>query len=157
MGKTLLIKVPYLQIFEAMQKTAAKYFPLGLGYISSYMKSKGHDALILDPEMQGLSEQDIEAIIEKEKPNIIGLSSATPNFSMACKMAKRLKAVSDAVIVYGGIHASTFQERIIEGHAEFDILVYGEGEETMVELEETLERSGMIPEELKKIRLLKPS
>ena len=63
--KTLLIKVPYLQIFEAMQKTAAKYFPLGLGYISSYMKSKRQDVLLLDPEIQGIQEKDLEEIKQK--------------------------------------------------------------------------------------------
>lgn len=149
--KTLLIKVPYLQIFEAMQKTAAKYFPLGLGYISSYMKSKGLDVLILDPEIQGISEEELIEIILREKPGIIGLSSVTPNFSMACKMAKKFKNITDAVIVYGGIHASTFPEQIIRNHAEFDILVYGEGEETMAELATALTNGNISAETLSKI------
>lgn len=150
--KTLLIKVPYMQIFEAMQKTAARYFPLGLGYISSYMKSKGHDVLILDPEMQGITEDGLYDIINREDPGIIGLSSVTPNFSLACRMAKKIKSVSDAVIVYGGIHASTFSDRIIQNHPEFDIVVYGEGEETMAELAEVIRSNSYSPERLKQIK-----
>lgn len=150
--KTLLIKVPYLQIFEAMQKTAAKYFPLGLGYISSYMKSKGHDVLLLDPEIQGISESDLEDIIQKEDPKIIGLSSVTPNFSLACRMAKKIKKITDAVIIYGGIHASTFPQEIVQLHPEFDIVAYGEGEETMAELADTLDGSSYSIEKLKMIK-----
>ena len=150
--KTLLIKVPYMQIFEAMQKTAAKYFPLGLGYISSYMKSKGHDVLIVDPEMQGITDSDLDEIIKKEKPTIIGLSSVTPNFSLACKMAVRFKKISDAVIVFGGIHASTYSDRIIQQHPEFDIVAFGEGEESMTEIADALKENRYSPEELKKIK-----
>lgn len=150
--KTLLIKVPYMQIFEAMQKTAARYFPLGLGYISSYMKSKGHDVLIVDPEMQGITESELDQIIERECPGIVGLSSVTPNFSLACKMAKRIKSISDAVVVYGGIHASTFSDRILQNHPEFDIVVYGEGEETMAELAEALKDNNYSPGRLKQIK-----
>ncbi len=150
--KTLLIKVPYLQIFEAMQKTAAKYFPLGLGYISSYMKSKGHDVLIVDPEMQGISDSDLDEIIKRENPGIIGLSSVTPNFSMACKMAKRFKSMTDAVVVYGGVHASTFSDRILKNHSEFDIIVFGEGEETMTELADVIKEGCCSPDKLKNIK-----
>ncbi|KPK00264.1 MAG: hypothetical protein AMK71_08545 [Nitrospira bacterium SG8_35_4] len=141
-----------MQIFEAMQKTAARYFPLGLGYISSYMKSKGHDVLIVDPEMQGITESDLHEIIKQENPGIVGLSSVTPNFSLACKMAKKIKSISGAVVVYGGIHASTFAERIIEHHPEFDIVVYGEGEETMSELASMIENNKFSHDKLKSIK-----
>lgn len=99
-----------------------------------------------------MSESDLEKIIKEQKPGIIGLSSVTPNFSMACKMAKKLKTITDAVIIYGGIHASTFPDRIIKNHPEFDIVVHGEGEQTMTELADTMEREELQPDNLKNIR-----
>lgn len=135
-----------------MQKTAAKYFPLGIGYISSYMKSKGHEVRLLDPEIQGLNEKELEEIITRENPGLIGLSSVTPNFSLACKMAKKIKSYSNAIIIYGGIHASTFPEKIIKNHSEFDLVVFGEGEETMAELAGILDLHGFNTEKLQGIK-----
>lgn len=114
------------------------------------MKSKGQEALILDSQIQGLSEEDLGNIIKQNNPDIIGLSSVTPNFPMACRIAKKLKTISDAVIFYGGIHASTFREKIIKRHAEFDIIVYGKGEVTMTALAETLDRSDFSTDSSKK-------
>ncbi len=137
---TMLIKVPYLQVFEQHHQTAARYYPLGVGYISAYMKSQGHDVSLYDPEIQGLSDEVMLDRIANEKPKLIGLSSATPSFSRAMRMATAIRRVSDAVIVYGGVHASTFPEKVLEHNPQLDVTVVGEGEVTMTELATLVER-----------------
>lgn len=145
---TFLIKVPYLQVFEQHHKTAARYFPLGIGYMSSYMKARGQDVQLWDPEIQGISDDEMVDIIARERPRVVGLSSATPSFSRACRMAKKIRQASDAIIVFGGVHASTFPEQTLEFNEQFDITAFGEGEQTMAELAEVLHTDGMDPHAL---------
>ncbi|MFT5433196.1 MAG: anaerobic magnesium-protoporphyrin IX monomethyl ester cyclase [Myxococcota bacterium] len=148
---TYLIKVPYLQVFEQHHKTAARYFPLGIGYMSSYMKSRGLDVTLFDPEIQGISDDEMVAIIARDKPTIVGLSSATPSFSRACRMAQKIRDASDCVIVFGGVHASTFPEQTLEYNPQFDVTAFGEGEQTMAELAEVIHAHGLDADALRTV------
>lgn len=145
---TFLIKVPYLQVFEQHHKTAARYYPLGIGYMSSWMKARGQDVQLWDPEIQGISDDEMVDIIARERPKVVGLSSATPSFSRACRMAAKIREACDAWIVYGGVHASTFPENTLEHNPQFDVTAFGEGEQTMAELAEVLHTRGYDPHAL---------
>lgn len=81
--KIVLIKAPYLQIFGPMQKSAPRYFPLGLGYIAAALQQAGHDVVFLDPEIQGLSDAACMQRLQSERPALVGIGCATPNFTAA--------------------------------------------------------------------------
>jgi radical SAM superfamily enzyme YgiQ (UPF0313 family) len=142
-AKIILIAPPYLDLYGKISRAAGRYFPLGLAYIASYLKTYGnHDVLMYEPEAQGLSYADISEIIKKEAPDVIGLTSSTPNFPRALELARIARDVSGARIVLGGVHASAIPEFIIENYHELiDCVVVGEGEETMLELVDAF-RSG---------------
>ncbi|MFH1309489.1 MAG: radical SAM protein [Candidatus Omnitrophota bacterium] len=133
--KILLISAPYVDYYGPIKLASGRYFPLGLGYIASYLRRKSHEVLLCEPEAQGLSYKMIHDIFFREKPDVIGISSATPNFYNAVKLAKLAKTATTAVVVYGGAHASAIPEFIVQKYGEyFDYLVVGEGEETLGEL-----------------------
>jgi anaerobic magnesium-protoporphyrin IX monomethyl ester cyclase len=68
-----------------------------------------------------------------EKPRIVGFSVLTLNCGRAYDLASRIKAVDpEALIVFGGIHPTVAPEEVLS-HA-VDVLVRGEGEETLREL-----------------------
>jgi anaerobic magnesium-protoporphyrin IX monomethyl ester cyclase len=150
--KVVLIKAPYLQIFGPMQKSAPRYFPLGLGYIAAALRQAGHDVVFLDPEIQGLTDHDLIQRIQIEHPTLVGIGCATPNFMVAHHLAQQIKRVLDVVTVLGGIHASSVPREILEHHPEFDVLVVGEGEETIVELAATIASHGLDPQHLASIK-----
>ena len=143
--KIVLIKAPSLQIFGPMRKSAPRYFPLGLGYIAAALQQAGHDVVFLDPEIQGLSDQALMQRLQREHPTLVGIGCATPNFIVAQQLAQQIKHHLDVVTVLGGIHASSVPREILAHHPEFDVLVVGEGEETIVELTATIASHGLDP------------
>jgi radical SAM superfamily enzyme YgiQ (UPF0313 family) len=88
-----------------------------------------------EPEAQGLTYDDLGSIIERERPDVVGLTCSTPNFPRAVRIAEMVKARSGALVVLGGVHASALPEFIVRRYAHaIDVVVVGEGEETMLDL-----------------------
>jgi anaerobic magnesium-protoporphyrin IX monomethyl ester cyclase len=150
--KVVLIKAPYLQIFGPMRQSAPRYFPLGLGYIAAALRAAGHEVVFLDPEIQGLSDADLIQRLQAEAPTFVGIGCATPNFNVAHQLAERIKRTLQVVTVLGGIHASSVPREILEHHPEFDVLVIGEGEETVIELAAVIDVYGLVPQHLAGIK-----
>lgn len=96
--------------------------PLGILYISAYLKKYGYNPEIID--LAG----------KKEIPNIdadiIGISAVTPQYPLALKILNELKKRTDALFVIGGSHATCSPETT----KDFDISVIGEGENAMLNI-----------------------
>ncbi|MCL4455824.1 MAG: B12-binding domain-containing radical SAM protein [Nitrospirae bacterium] len=136
MAKILLLSPPYIELYGNLKKAAGRYFPLGLGYIASYLRTYGHHNVeMYEPEAQGLSYDDIAAIIKRFMPDIIGITCSTPNFLRAVELARVCKRYADSKVVIGGVHVSAVPEFIMEEYSDcIDCIVIGEGEKTMLEL-----------------------
>ncbi len=146
MAKVILISPPYIDLYGRLNKAAGRYFPLGLGYIASFLRKYGsHSVQIYEPEAQSLSHTDLEKIIRDNSPDIVGLTCSTPNFFRAIRLARAVKNNSDAKIIIGGVHASALPEFIAENYPELiDCVVVGEGEITMLELVRAYENNQSI-------------
>ncbi len=133
------IKEEVTGIFE---KAAGITMPLSLGYLAAYLKQYGYpDIHILDNWLDKLSDDQIRDKIKKINPDIIGISTTTPNYSNAVSITKIAKELNPKVkIVYGGAHVTYFQEKILEVRPEIDAICVGEGEQTMLELVKAWEK-----------------
>ncbi len=75
MARIILISPPYVDLYGKLNKAAGRYFPLGLGYIASYLRKYGrHDVRIFEPEAQGLTYNDLADQLRKNFPDVIGLT-----------------------------------------------------------------------------------
>lgn len=135
MIRVLLISPPYIDLYGGIKSAAGLYFPLGLGYLASFLRQHGVEVSLYEPEAQRLNGDAIRGIFAREQPDVIGITSATPNFHNAIELAKTAKAVCGAKIVLGGIHASALPSFIAQRYRDyFDYVVVGEGEQTLLEL-----------------------
>lgn len=78
--------------------------------------------------------QELDILIKLIKdldPILIGISFRSTFFKLAAKITAEIKATSDALVVWGGIHPTIRPQQCIE-HA--DIVCIGEGENAIVEL-----------------------
>lgn len=131
----VLIQTPYFNDYGPIRKAAGTYFPLGLGYISSYVRAHGHKVLFLDPNIQPLTQKDIVTFVQSATPLLVGISFMTPQFYAAKTLAASLKlGCPDIPVVLGGAHPSVLPKRTLEEIPEADFVVYGEGEQTILEL-----------------------
>jgi anaerobic magnesium-protoporphyrin IX monomethyl ester cyclase len=131
----VLIQAPYIEDYGPMRKAAGVYYPLGIAYISSCAKEKGYDVHFIDPNVQTLSQNEIVEKVRRLNPVLVGVSFMTPQFFTAKTIVDSLKqGIPDVSIVLGGAHPSVLKEKTLEEIPSADFVVFGEGEETTVEL-----------------------
>jgi radical SAM superfamily enzyme YgiQ (UPF0313 family) len=109
--------------------------PLGVLYIASVLREDGHDASVLDADVDGLTiEETVERILAS-RPDLVGLSLMTPQLMPALAVAAALKARRPALpIVLGGAHIDSTEEDVFQMADCFDAAIYNEGEMPLKEI-----------------------
>lgn len=131
----VLVQAPYFEDYGPMRKAAGTYFPVGLGYISSFLKQCGYKTALFDPNVQDLHMDQIVDSIYREKPACVGISFMTPQFFWTRDFARVLKKASPEIpIVLGGAHPSALPEQTLLDIPNADYVIFGEGEQTTIEL-----------------------
>lgn len=141
--KIALISPAWTTVFGPFSKIgtqAANFPPLGLCYLASLAREKGHEVKVIDAEVEMLGTERIADIISDFSPDLIGISSTTPMFHIARALAERLKKVSKAPIAVGGPHVSYYKEKVFDEN--FDFLCVGESESYFNEFLNCLEKGG---------------
>jgi len=118
----------------AGKKLASSVPPLGLLYIASFLKNNGIETDFIDNDLERNSLSQLSAIIKNYKPDIIGITAVTAEFSETLTLARMCKSISGALLVIGGPHASGVYGEILDKYREFDIVVRGEGEFPFLDL-----------------------
>lgn len=123
--------------------------PMGLLYLASYLRKYGFAIKIyelgqFDPKEAfiegkkikfGLSRAQIQKLIREEKPKIVGITSMfSVYYQDVAEIASLVKIVDPAIqVILGGNHASSYWNHILK-NKNIDVVVIGEGEETLLEL-----------------------
>ena len=108
--------------------------PLGIGYLSSYLKSKGSDVKIIDGLNRNLSEDEI--LHECNNADIIGISILSAYLPESISIAKKLKLLKKIVVIGGPYVSAMGKGSLLETNADYAIL--GEGEISFYELIEAI-------------------
>ncbi len=107
-----------------------QYPPLGMGYIASYLR-KYHGTQRIKI-VERLFEYNINTLVKRYKPDIVGISSTTQEYNTACEIAAELKKIDrNILVVVGGHHISSVPNSLAK---DIDIGVIGEAEETFTEI-----------------------
>ena len=139
----ILIQAPYFEDYGPMKKAAGVYFPLGIGYISSYVRRHEYSVRFIDPNVQSFTGEQIAEEVAEASPLLVGISFMTPQFFTARNIVDAIKRrVPEARIVLGGAHPSVMPHRTLAEIPGADFVVAGEGEETTLELLEALRGGG---------------
>ncbi len=102
-------------------------FPLGLGYIAA-ISERHAETRVID---MNVDKTGIVQAVKEFMPDIIGITSTSPVFPEAKRIASTIRSVSSARIIIGGVHATFRPDEALE---EADIAVRGEGEFTFEEI-----------------------
>lgn len=132
--KLLLIN-PYFGQGESEETEGATNSPpLGLGFLGTYIKDKTNwEVEIVDPVPQGLSQNQV--LKKVKKADIVGLSCFADTRFYCFDFAKKVKKKNPkCLLVVGGPHTFVMDEEILKHYPFIDILVRGEGEETLLEI-----------------------
>jgi radical SAM superfamily enzyme YgiQ (UPF0313 family) len=119
-------------------KVMRPYPPLGILYISSYLKSRGFDVSVFDTTFQSMA--DFEARVAAERPPVVGIYTNMMTKFNVLKMMAICKQ-HGATVVLGGPEPPYYAGQYLAHGA--DIVVRGEGELTLEELLPHLARRGL--------------
>lgn len=116
--------------------------PLGLAYIASALRNVGHRVSALDLNVSGLNHSRIAGIIQRERPDVVGISAMTETITNGLAVAQTIKAVApETIVVMGGAHPTILPFEVLAEDA-VDYVVVGDGERSMVELVSALDGDG---------------
>jgi radical SAM superfamily enzyme YgiQ (UPF0313 family) len=116
--------------------------PLGLLYIGAVLEKEGYEVSIVPADIQKLSWQKIRKEIRDYNPDVVGVTSTTENRFQSFKLIKQAKkALPRVITMMGGPHASMAALDCLEHIPELDIVVRGEGEQTVLEICRLLEKT----------------
>lgn len=119
------------------------YFPIGLAYISSYIRKFGHEVVPLNMNHFGLQERydELDRLLRTEHIDVIGITGLTIAFNEIDKMVKFIRERSSARVVLGGGITSCESELVMQTiHPDF--MVVSEGELIFKDLLEAMSSGG---------------
>ena len=133
-AKIALVNTPLLE--GASQFTNHPSFPpLGLAYMAAVLEQNDFEVKIFDCPVCEIDHEKLRAELDSYQPTMVGIGCTTPAIESALKSAHVAKEVCpDAKVIMGGPHATFADKQILTNEKAVDIIVRGEGEETILEL-----------------------
>jgi radical SAM superfamily enzyme YgiQ (UPF0313 family) len=115
------------------------FTPLGILYLSAWLKRAGHEVTVLHEELDALP----------AGYEVYGVSATTPQYPKARAALARIRELEpEAIVALGGAHVNAARCRAEAIRDGFDFVVWGEGEITLHDIVEgRLRRESMTPEQ----------
>lgn len=117
--------------------------PLGLSYLAATLEKNNYQVEILDAFALQQSWQRFEASVKKAKADVIGMGGMTPVIDNTYKAAKICRKYCKYLVV-GGSHVAVFIKDIFRQIPEADFAIYGEGENSFLELVDKINHNKVI-------------
>ena len=161
--KILLIDPPFFRFMGYYNR----YFPISLSCIAAVLQNQGHEVLIYDADcnvnptkmdftrleddypdyLKSVKNdnhpiwQEMRKKINDFKPDIVGITVWTTFAASAFKVASLCKEYDKSLpVIMGGPHISIKHDEVIKICSDVDSLVRGEGEETILEIVDVLQK-----------------
>jgi anaerobic magnesium-protoporphyrin IX monomethyl ester cyclase len=118
------------------------YLPINIAYLAAVLEKAEHEVAVMDCSAVGMDHEKLGAMLASLEPNVVGITSMVPTTPSALISARVAKEVCPkAAIVMGGLHATFMDEQFLNEEAAIDIIVRGEGEQTILELADYVSKS----------------
>ena len=105
-----------------------------LGALAGAVLLDNHEVQVADLMIEARPMDVYRELLKNWKPDYVGITFTTPLVSEARVLAGIVREESpDSMVIAGGIHATTLPEEVLK-NSEFDVVVIGEGENTLREL-----------------------
>lgn len=115
--------------FSLVAGKASSFPPLNLAMLAAVVEGMGHQALIIDAEIERL---DLDATIERLRifnPDLVGFTATTPIFHLTSEWALKVKQTLHVPVAIGGFHITLFGQDAFHEH--FDYAFLGEADSSL--------------------------
>ncbi len=118
--------------------------PVGMAYLMSYLRSKGHRVKALDLRVEPRNFDYMNAVKEFN-PDLTGIGFTSCNYKKVYAIINEIKKKTGTPVVIGGPHVSVTGKKVLE-ECNADYAIYGEGETALFNLVK-----GMNPKDIKSL------
>lgn len=125
-----------LMLIVSPANARSVYMPFYYLYLAGYMETHGVSVTIVDPHFKN-QDENISYILNQVKtvkPKYVGLACFVTDYNIVHDLAVRIRSISDATLLAGNAHPSVSPQDFLYAGSPFDIVVRGEGEETVKEI-----------------------
>lgn len=141
----LLIYASFYSFKDLPERKRIFWEPLGIAYLTAYLRSEGYHVDILYPLIEDLDIYGIEKKLQcmVKHYDLIGLSSPSSDISDVDAYVKMIKSCDfKGKIILGGLGPTcNWREFLLTG---VDVVIIGEGEKTLLKILKMLEDGGDI-------------
>ncbi|MDD2806805.1 MAG: radical SAM protein, partial [Elusimicrobiales bacterium] len=124
--------------------TRSYNYPLGLAYLAAYVRRAGHEVKLFDPEPLRMTPERMWKEVAEFGPDLVGITSVTPNFTIAKELALEAKKRFDCLVVMGGPHPNALPRSTLLGVPGLDAVILGEGEIPLAALAAEFDSAGKV-------------
>ena len=117
--------------FSKLAKKTSGFPPLNMSILAAIAEEAGHEAQIIDGEIEQLTNLDIVERVKEFSPDLIGITGTTPIFHLVQRLAITIKDHMNVPIMVGGHHVTLFKEKVFEDC--FDYFFISEAETAFAE------------------------
>jgi len=147
-GRSILLVNPAIDKEKKYGKLVnmllAPSVPLSIVYLGSFLEQQGYDVHIFDEQIELLTENRIQEIVNDFHPGTVGFTCTTPGMARAHEIASDIKKINPEIkVVMGNIHPTVLPEETLRD-SNVDVVVRGEGEFTFIEYLQAIENDGSI-------------
>jgi len=117
------------------------FTPLGLGYLAAVLEKNGYAVDVIDCQVLSLSYDEFRSELSKRQPDVVGMTSTTLTYKSALRIAKIAKEINpNCLTLLGGVHVTFWDDKALQECPYLDVVVRKEGENTIIEFVERLEK-----------------
>lgn len=117
-----------------------KYPSLGLGYIAAVLEEAGYSVKYIDMYAEELNLKELLFKLKKSPPSFVGITCDLVTFVTAKKIAAVIRReFHDCYLIFGGALTIIYPKDLLLNNS-FNAMVRGEGEITIIELMEALQK-----------------
>lgn len=121
-------------------------FPQGLAYIASVCRNAGHEVMIYTQDVYHWPEEHLKGLLDREKFDIVGVGiiAGYYQYRKLLKISEAINTCKNRPFYILGGHGPAPEPEYFLKKTQADVVVIGEGEDTILEVIEALENKRVI-------------
>jgi anaerobic magnesium-protoporphyrin IX monomethyl ester cyclase len=123
-----------------------KQFPVGLGYVVTCVKEAGYEFDLLDIDIHGLTDDQVEKYIATHRYDVIAFGCIVTHYRWSKWLIHTIKRLQPHCLVVVGNSVGESVPEILFANSPVDVVVQAEGETTMVEILRALDKGEALGE-----------
>ena len=109
--------------------------PTNLMYLASSLEKESYSVKIVDDDLLQMGYEKVSELAGKLDPQLVGVTANTSTIKSALKYVELVKNIlPNSLTVIGGPHTTFMPSETLKSSENLDVVVMGEGEETIVDL-----------------------